>query len=425
MKEKTLLRGSTGLTLTLWVLVWVSTLSAAPPQKVIEDIDTMLRDPNLLLAVASAQIDEVLGAFDDPVWGGQLSREIYSELPVHESTKAWLAEPDVQIAKHVMPLVVGALYQLEEVANTPGTRAALREVSRSVVAAAVADQLLAHREGDAVWLEDLIRTTRGNPYSPVAGLALQRMKAPPGYFRAFLEKADVERDLWICAEAARKLIGDSWRTEWLRTLRTDALLRIAWPTGPFDRDIQSKAVEVLEVRAPHTDWPEVIFQQESDLLAEFLSEMLSSPSRLGMPPVDLLQSLGLQLALVRDGEQRTITSILVQRAVDNSVLGRAVLSRKPETLVAEKEVKAIVDEVSADSEFFVRLLNKWDAVEQGLLIAAVLERIRGRPEVSDWLAALSDDELVSVASNEAGVLPRWIAETARDLLKTTESPLPR
>lgn len=398
---------------------------ALAPPNVVQDLERLLHDSELLGAVASARIEEVLRSFEDPAWGGNLNHEIYDGLPISEATKYWLAGPGARNSDEVMPVVVVPLHQIQEAVNKAGARAALSEVARNVVAADLADGLLMQLEGDDARLRDVVRANRGVRGPPVAALALQRLEGSPGYFRAILREVDVLTDPWTSAAAAEKL-SQEWRREhWLPTLRLDQLLRVAQPYGPFDCSLQQEAVQELQARAPHTHWLEVVSQQESDLLVEYLSDWLSEPAVIRLPPVELLQEVALQVILEEREETEWLHELLLRRAVDNSVLGRAVLSRNPEKLGATEAVASIVGEVAADSEFFLELLKQWDVFEQGVLVVAALERIRGRPEVGKWLAALREDELEHVAANEEGLYSAWMARAAHERMQVIRPEQPR
>lgn len=416
--------GPSILAVTVCVLTGLPDLWAAAPRKVLDDVDRILRNPELLSAVASVRLDAVLDAWEDPAWGGILDREIYSGLSVSGDTKEWLTGPEAQSADEVMPLAAGSLYQIEEELDSPRAQIAVREVSRNVVAADLADRLLTQLQGHDARLREIVRVNLGLRGPPVAALALRRLEGPSSYFRTILKEVNVLEDPWPCAEAAKKF-SPEWRLgNWLPTLSVEQLLRVAQPYGPFDRELRREAIEELHARAPHTDWANVVSQQESDLLVAYLSNWLSEPVLIRLPPVDLVQEIALQVVLSGRQETRSLHRLLLVRALNNSVLGKAVLSLSPETLAPTVEVTEILAEVTADPEFFLRLLKKWDVVEQELLVAAALERIRARPEVSQWLATLDDDELEYVATDEEGVYPTWISEASHARLSAGQRPPP-
>lgn len=413
------------LALTVCALVGVPALEAAAPRNAVEDIERILQDRDLLYVIASTRLDVVLDAWDDPAWGGILDREIYRGLPIDESTKDWLAGPEAQNADEVIRLAAGQLYQLEEAIGTASARAVLREVARDVVAADLADRLLAQIQGDDARLREIVRLNLGLSGAPIAALALRRVEDSPRYFRAILSDVEILKDPWLCATAAGRLSQEWRRSAWLPTLGIEQLLSVARPTSPFAQSLRQEAIDELQARSPHTDWPEVVSQRESAHLVDYLTGWLSEPALMRLPPIEILRDITLRSAVDRQNEMMIVPQFFLHRAVDNDVLGRAVLSRDPENLAAVVEVADIVDKVAADPDFFLALLETWDVIDHGMLVAAALERVRGRPEVDDWLATLREGELEYVAANEERLFSRWIMEAARERLGAVQSRLQR
>lgn len=406
------------------VLLAAPAMSQSVPAEVVADFDRLLRERALLDKVVAARI--VAFNTEDPTRSGlrQTNRGIYVGLPLEDTTLDWLVKRELRTSRAVSAGVSYVLAVVLEEMKEDSARVALMEVNRRVVAGDLADRLLEQIRTENDRLQEIVRLNLGNQEAPVAALALRRLPGSPEYFRRILEMATIVADPWTCAAAAHHLSAEWRRREWWPTRGDDELLAAARPTSPFDPTLRSEAVAELQRRAPDTDWREIIFQEESAQLAGHLSDWLSDGRPWHPPPTELLVDVTLQATLDRGKEEWTLPSLLLQRALENEYLARDTISRHPESLVPGPYLLEIVATVQASPTFFLDILRRLDAKDQAPIVSVVLDRIRGRQEVDQWLATLRDDELEYVAANKSRAYSGWVASTAREFLDASGQGVP-